>query len=64
MKCNTNIIKLVKTDFDYAQSDRHPERSRRVFEKRFLWFYPKLNDIECYTSISSFTQSVRLELSE
>ena len=35
-----NVVYLIKTDFDYAQSDSHPERSRRVFEITFFWFYP------------------------
>jgi len=33
----------MQTDFDFAQSDRHPERSRRVFivQKSLISFFIK-----------------------
>ena len=36
------VNKPLKTDFDYAQSDCHPERSRRVIPCVFLFSYSLL----------------------
>jgi len=36
-----NVVFFGNQDFDYAQSDSHPERSRRVFEILFLLLISK-----------------------
>jgi len=32
LKLYRNVVLLINTDFDYAQSDGHPERSRKVLK--------------------------------
>ncbi len=45
---NVRIIKTMSLtkDFDFAQPDGHPERSRRVLILAFINYLAKLNNIE------------------
>jgi len=39
------LFSIMHSDFDYAQPDSHPERSRRVFASPFHQRFHLINDI-------------------